>query len=120
MKSTGIIDLIELSVCAEDINLEIPMTSMKLYVTADNYIAFFDLIRKICNNTVTKPDLDILSTTNFNTPNYDQNGMFIPNFVSLDDMSSIIKNAIIKISSDNNCANCLYLLIKNPTNLSRL
>lgn len=111
--------LFEMAICAKDIGLELPMTSMKLPITPDNYIGFFSLIEKIHINSIDQSNLDFLNCIHFDIPKCDINGMFDVDHIDCK-LSDSIKNIVNKITSDKNCQQCLYYLTINPTNLSRL
>jgi len=97
----------ELSVCVKDC-LELPMTSMKILVTKENYVS---LLNSLENDHSLLIKLDII------IPNHNDHGMFAISFNSDD---SIISNIIINTTINTVEQQCLYYLIKNPTNIARL
>lgn len=109
----------ELLVCGKDATLEIPLTSMKLYITQNNYKKLFVLIRKVIAKNLNENDLGSLNEMNFYIPKCNENGMFVTNVLSYE-ISVTIKDILFNISPDIDSVNFLYYLIKNPTNLSRL
>ena len=102
----------ELSVCTKD-PLELPMTSMKVLITEENYISLFTLLENIND----KIDYNLLNNINIIIPEHNENGMFDESFIPND---TIISNIIIKTTKDSHSQQCLYYLIKNPTNIARL
>lgn len=98
----------ELSVCIKD-TLELPMTSMRIYFDESNYISLFNFLENI--------DYNILKEINIVIPDHDENGMFNEKFQF---NNTIIENIILNTINNNNYQQCLYHLIKNPTNISRL
>jgi hypothetical protein len=98
----------ELSVCIKD-QLELPMTSMKIFFTEDNYISLFTLLED--------GNYDILKELEIIIPNHNENGMFAIEFQSND---TIISNIIINTTEDSYNQQFLYYLFKNPTNIARL
>jgi hypothetical protein len=113
--------LFEMAVCVENKynKLELPMTSMKLIITEDNYMDLFFLLEKIHLSTVVDSDLEILNRFNIIIPKCDANGMFDVEHIDCK-LSDVIINIVRKITTYKNCQQCLYYLISNPTNLSRL
>lgn len=105
----------ELSVCVKD-SLELPMTSMKILITENNCIPFFDLIENINEST-------FLKQLNIIIPNH-INGMFVgAGSPSLTDQLSIntsIDAIICNTTSDTICQQFIYYMVKNPTNIARL
>ena len=114
--------LFEMAVCIEDTKLELPMTCMKLIITKDNYIDLFVLLEKIHMGSVTQSDLEFLKQIDIIIPKCDLNGMFDVDTDAIHPgtLSDQIVNIIEKITSDKNYQQCLYYLVSNPTNLSRL
>jgi len=101
----------ELSVCSKD-TLELPMTSMKIYFTQENYISLFALI-----NDIDYFDADLLKCIVIEIPDHDENGMFSLSFEIGD---TIMENIIINTTNNKIHQQCLYYLIQNPTNIARL
>jgi len=101
----------ELSVCSKDA-LELPMTSMKIYFTEENYMALFALI-----NDIDYFDVDLLKYLTIEIPDHDENGMFNQEFHS---NNTIMENIVINTTNDKKYQHCLYYLIQNPTNIARL
>ena len=98
----------ELSVCIKD-TLELPMTSMRIYFDESNYISLFNFLENI--------DYNISKEINIVIPDHDKNGMFAIKFQF---NNTIMENIILNTTNNNNYQQCLYYLIKNPTNISRL
>lgn len=114
----------ELSVCVKD-SLELPMTSMKILITEDNYIPLFDLMENIKESTPFIKQLNII------IPNH-VNGMFvcavspslgavIPSLTGeLQSINTSIDAIICNTSNDIIHQQFIYYMIKNPTNIARL
>jgi len=101
----------ELSVCIKD-TLELPMTSMKIYFTEENYMSLFALI-----NDIDHFDIDLLKYLIIEIPDRDENGMFNLSFESND---TIMENILINTTNNKKYQQSLYYLIQNPTNIARL
>jgi hypothetical protein len=114
-------ELFEMSVCVKDTNIELPLTTMKIKITKDNFIDIFELIEKNTSGTIVRDDLKILEQINVDIPKHDNNGMFeCEQNIDYLGLSNIISNVINGISDNNNHRQCLCYLVKNPTDLSRL
>ena len=98
----------ELSVCIKD-PLELPMTSMKIFITKENYLSLLSSLENI--------DYNYAKGLSVIIPDHDENGMFDEQFETDE---TIISNMIINTTKDSRNQQCLYYLIKNPTNISRL
>jgi hypothetical protein len=112
-------DLFEMSVCIKDECYELPLTSMKLYITKYNIENIFKLIEKINTNQLCKDDLQFLKNINIDIHDC-IDGMFNISTLNTYNLSPILINIINNISPNIIHKQCLYNLIQNPTNLSRL
>ncbi len=112
-------DLFEMSVCNKHTSFELPMTNMKIQITNDNIVYLFELIEKIYTNTLCQDDLLFLENINIDIPKC-INGMFDVDKLDNCNLSLTIINIINEITGDDNQKQCLYYLVRNPTNLSRL
>lgn len=112
-------DLFEMAVYGKSFCIELPMTTMKIKITNDNYAYLFELIRKIYTNTILEKDLSLLEYLDVDVPKC-KNGMFDVENIDTLNLPVPIINIIDKITNNINHKQCLYHLIKNPTNLSRL
>jgi hypothetical protein len=112
-------DLFEMAVYGKSFCIELPMTTMKIKITKDNYEYLFELIRKMYTTIILEKDLCILKYFDIDISKC-ENGMF--DVVNLDTLNLPIPiiNIIDKITNNINHKQCLCYLIKNPTNLSRL
>ena len=111
-------NLIELSICKKDDQLELPMTAMKCKITNDNYKLFLLFLYKLKYKFLTKEDLKFLKDIYIHIPEH-KNGIFI-NIESNIYLSNDIKNIINHITTNKNEKQCLYHLVQNPSHLSRL
>lgn len=109
----------ELSVCSKQTDkLELPLTSMSIDITCDNFVNIFRIIDNIY-------DISFLNELHVNVPDHDNNGMFDliginGNPLKVTDISLMIKNVIEEITDNINYQQCLIYLVQNPTNISRL
>lgn len=100
-------DLIEMAVYPKSFCIELPMTTMKIKITKDNYEYLFELIKKIYTNTISQKDLCILEYFVVDIPKC-KNGMFDVEKVDTLNLPITIINIIDKITNDNNHKQCLY------------
>ncbi len=112
-------NLFEMAVCVKNSCFELPLTSMKIVITNDNITYLFGLIEKIYNNTLCQNDLCLLQNVNIDIP-ICNDGLYYIDKLDSCNLSSTIINVIDNITTNNNQKQCLYYLVKNPTNLSRL
>jgi len=106
----------ELLVCNKD-DFELPMTSMKIYITEKNCVSFFNLLNKLKNETYQNINFKELLKFKVTIPNHIEGGMFNQLF---EPNNTVISNIIINTTENKHYQQCLYYLISNPTNITRL
>jgi len=102
----------ELSVCHKDCT-ELPMTSMKIFITEQNYTTLLTSL----DNIEYKFNNNMLKNFNIIIPEHNKDGMFNEEFHSDD---KIISNIILNTTNNKLYQQFLYYMIKNPTNICRL
>jgi hypothetical protein len=113
-------NLFEMNILEKEEYPELPITNMKIFLSSDNYDKFFTLFENIYYDTLDKSHLEFLNDVNIYIPECDINGMFDIKFDADIILSDTLINIIYNTTLDKNSQICLYYLIKNPTNLSRL
>jgi len=106
--------LFEMRILQCDINineLELPLTSVKMFITKENYNIFFDMAINL--------DTSLLNNFEFYTHSCNKNGLFSVDNINYGNLSRHIIN-IIDMFDDLDDKQFLICMISNPNNLSRL